>query len=387
MMTAASITTQMSNVDNVQTNLPPAMPPPGRPRRTRTILWGLIGSLVAVVAAVLIAASIITVPYVIIAPGQTYVANELVSVSGDNTSYPAIGEIRFVTVSERVDPTLLDKLQADYNGDDQVLPRDEILGNQTREQNDLANQAAMATSKDTAALVALRKLGYDVPADVLITQIVPDTPAAAIAKEGEVIAAIDGVVVSSTGALRSALGARAPGDVVTVELVDAQGVHRTAQVALADNPDNPGHAFLGVGLGDRPKLPFQVNIDTSQVGGPSAGLAFTLAILEVLTPGELTGGQVVAATGTIDADGHVGAIGGIQQKVVTVQHEGVKVFLVPADDNCGNGGSCNYTEAKAKAGDRLQIIPVATLDEALQALSSLGGNALALGEPGKAPTS
>jgi PDZ domain-containing protein len=379
----------MSNVDNVDPNLLPAAPRPDPHRRRRTILFRGLGAVVALVAAVLIAASVITVPYVIIAPGQTYAADELVSVSGSTTSYPADGEIRFVTVSERVDPSLLDKLQADHNGDDEVVPRDQILGDQTREQNDLANQAAMATSKDTAALVALRKLGYDVPADVLITQIVPGAPAAAVAKEGDVVASIDGIAISSTGQLRSVLGMHAPGDIATVELVDGQGAHRTAQVALADNPENPGHAFLGVGLGDRPKLPFQVNIDTSQVGGPSAGLAFTLAILEVLTPGELTGGQVVAATGTIDADGHVGAIGGIQQKVATVQHEGVKVFLVPADDNCGGGGSCNYSEAKAKAkgGSQLQIIPVSTLDEALQALSTLGGNALALGQPGKAPTS
>jgi Lon-like protease len=387
MTTAGSITTQMSNVDNVQPNLLPTAPGPDGPRRWRTILWGGLGSLVAVVAAVLIAGSIITVPYVIIAPGQTYGANELVSVSGTATSYPSNGEIRFVTVSERIDPTLLDKLQADHNGDDQVLPRDQILGNQTTKQNDLLNQVAMASSKDTAALVALRKLGYDVPADVVITQIVPDAPAAAVAKAGDVVAAIDGVAVTSTGQLRSVLGTHAPGDVVTLDLMDAQGSHRSAPVTLAENSENPGHGFLGVGLDDRPKLPFEVKIDTTQVGGPSAGLAFTLAILEVLTPGDLTGGQVVAATGTIDADGHVGAIGGMAQKVVTVQQEGVKVFIVPADDNCGNGGSCNYTEAKAKAGEHLQLIPVATLDDALRALSSLGGNALALGEPGKAPTS
>src|SRR5438105_15957444 len=106
MMTAASITTQMSNVDNVDTNLPPPPARSERQRRTRTLVWGALGSFVAVAAAVLIAASIITVPYVIIAPGQTYVANKLVSVSGNQMSYPATGEIRFVTVSERVDPTL-----------------------------------------------------------------------------------------------------------------------------------------------------------------------------------------------------------------------------------------------------------------------------------------
>jgi PDZ domain-containing protein len=290
-------------------------------------------------------------------------------------------------VSERVEPTLLEKLQAEHDSDDQVLTERDVFGDQTKQQNDTSNQVAMTSSKDTAALVALRKLGFDVAADVVITDVVTGAPAAAVAKPGDIITAIDGTAITGTDNLRAVLATHQPGDQATVTLTTA-GTDHTETVTLGDNPQNPGHAFLGVGLAEQARsLPFAVNIDTSQVGGPSAGLAFTLAILDVLTPGEITGGQPVAVTGTIDSAGNVGAIGGIEQKVVTVEQAGVKVFLVPADDRCGQGGSCNYTDAKRKAGDKLQVIPVANLDDALKALSSLGGNALALGEPGKSPTS
>ncbi len=134
-----------------------------------------------------------------------------------------------------------------------------------------------------------------------------------------------------------------------------------------------------------PELPFPVTLRTDDVGGPSAGLAFTLAIMDLLTPGELTGSQPVAVTGTMGSDGKVGAIGGIEQKVVAVERssEHPKVFLVPADDRCGqDGGSCNYSDAVRKAAGKLTIVPVTTLDDALAALANVGGNGLALGTPG-----
>ena len=360
----------MSNVDTVEASVPPAPQPPQRPR-WRTLGWAALGSVVAVVVAVLIAASVITVPYVIIAPGQTFVATQLVSVPSSVTTYPSQGEIRFVTVSERVEPTLLDKIQADHDSNDQVLSEREVFGSETKQQNDASNQLAMTTSKDTAALVALRKLGYDVTADVVITDVVDGAPVAGVANPGDVITALDGTAITSADSLRAVLAAHQPGQQVTIELTDPSGASRTGTITLGSNPDpSPGRngvAFLGVGLAEQAKsLPFAVNIDTSQVGGPSAGLAFTLAILDVLTPGEITGGQPVAATGTISSSGAVGSIGGIEQKVVTVEQAGVKVFLVPADDHCGSGGSCNYTDAKRKAGDKLQIIPVSNLDDARQ---------------------
>ena len=140
-----------------------------------------------------------------------------------------------------------------------------------------------------------------------------------------------------------------------------------------------GTPLLGVNLATLHAgfdLPFKVDIESGDVGGPSAGLAFTLALLDVLTPGELTGGVPVAATGTMDSDGVVGPIGGMAQKIVTVKRAGAKVFLVPAEE---------YAEAKAHAG-KLTIVKVHTIDDALAALSRIkGSNALALGRPGGAP--
>lgn len=355
----------------------------------------MLGSLAFVVVSVLVAASLIRVPYVIIAPGQTYVATHLVSLPANVPSYPPTGEIRFVTVTERVDPSLLEKLQADYDGSDLVLNKDQVFPpGQTQQQNDAINARAMSSSKDVAAFLALKKLGYPVNSDgTFVTSVVEGGPAkAAGISPGELIVAIDGAPTLTADALRAALATHQPGTTVSVEVVQNKKDRRSVPVTLGANPDpdpqRNGKAYLGIGASDDPVLPFQINIDTTRVGGPSAGLAFALSILDVLTPGELTGGQPVAATGELLSDGKVGAIGGIEQKVITVRDAGVKVFLVPADDRCGQpAGSCNFTDAKRRAGSSLKVIGVATLDEALGALSSLGGNALALGQPGRTPAS
>jgi PDZ domain-containing protein len=121
------------------------------------------------------------------------------------------------------------------------------------------------------------------------------------------------------------------------------------------------------------EFPVDVGIDTGEVGGPSAGLAFTLAVLDVLTPGELTGGHRVAVTGTMGLDGRVGPVGGAAQKAITVRDAGYEVFLVPSDE---------LAEVKAAVGDDLRVVAVDTLAEALHALDSLGGNAGSLAGAG-----
>ena len=108
-----------------------------------------------------------------------------------------------------------------------------------------------------------------------------------------------------------------------------------------------------------------MNIDLRQVGGPSGGLAFTLAVLDVLTPGELTGGVPIGVTGTIDLDGNVGPVGGVAQKTATVRRAGAKLFLVPSDE---------YTEARAHAGKGLRVARADTLDQALAVLATLPGS-------------
>jgi PDZ domain-containing protein len=288
---------------------------------------------------------------------------------------------------------VLDKLIADRDPDADVSPVQQQLGDRSPKQDEALNLLYMRSSKDTAAYVALTKLGYPVTTETVgavITDISAGSPASTAGLlPGDSITAIDGTSIAGSQALRDAIGTHKPGDTVAFTVKPASGDPHSVSAVLADHPDKPGVGFLGVATQDFviPNLPFAVNLRTDDVGGPSAGLAFTLAIIDLLTPGELTGGNVVAVTGTIGSDGKVGAIGGIEQKVVTVKHSSdhPKVFLVPADERCGQpDGSCNYTDAKRKAGSSLTVVPVATLDDALTALASLGGNGLALGQPGAA---
>lgn len=111
-------------------------------------------------------------------------------------------------------------------------------------------------------------------------------------------------------------------------------------------------------------LPFDINIEVGDIGGPSAGLALTLAILDILSDGDLTGGHAVAATGTIELDGTVGDVGGVAQKALTVRRAGAQVFFVPSDQ---------LKEAQSEAG-RMKIYPVKTLQQALNDLAAIGGH-------------
>jgi PDZ domain-containing protein len=141
-------------------------------------------------------------------------------------------------------------------------------------------------------------------------------------------------------------------------------------VELTSSPDEPERTIVGFLPFDtqRVELPFELDIDTGRIGGPSAGLAFTLTLIDELTPGELTGGQNIAVTGTIQLDGSVGAIGGLRQKASAVSQAGVDVFIVPAAQ-----GEADLERARRAGGEGLRIIPVATVDEALAALEELGG--------------
>ena len=147
---------------------------------------------------------------------------------------------------------------------------------------------------------------------------------------------------------------------------------------LIANPDDASRAFIGIRLADttQVKLPFPIDISTGAIGGPSAGLAFTLTVLDELTPGELTGGKKVAVTGTMNLQGEVGAIGGLRQKAVAVKQEDADLFIVPASQSEADLAAIR----KTLGADR--VVTVGTVQEALQVLAGLGGNAGELGTPG-----
>jgi PDZ domain-containing protein len=193
---------------------------------------------------------------------------------------------------------------------------------------------------------------------------------------GDVIVGIDGEPVTVTDELIDRVRAHRPGDTVTLE-VERGGGTEEVSVTLSPRPDNPDAPMIGVSIQTRElgfDLPFEVEVDTGEVGGPSAGLAISLAVLDRLTPGSITGGRKVAVTGEIFSSGEVGIVGGVAQKTVAVKRAGAKLFIVP---------SAEFAIAKARGGRSLRVEKADTLDEALHVLATLrGSNALALAGPG-----
>jgi PDZ domain-containing protein len=151
-----------------------------------------------------------------------------------------------------------------------------------------------------------------------------------------------------------------PGQQISIGYI-RDGHRHTATIRLGR--DQQGHGIIGIFLGPPVKFPVDVKIDTSDIGGPSAGLAMTLSVLDELTPGNLTGGKLVAVTGEIGFDGKVGEVGGVGQKAVAARHRGATLFLVPMAE---------VAEARTRAGS-MPVVGVRTLDDALRALRRAGG--------------
>jgi PDZ domain-containing protein len=232
----------------------------------------------------------------------------------------------------------------------------------------------MEESKMAAVGVAFEALGVDAirGEGAEVVEVVRDTPAAAALTAGDTIIAVDGAPIEVDFEAARALGAHAPSDRVVLDVMDANGDVRSIEVTLGEHPDEPARAFLGVSLSTRNvsfDFPFEVNVQSERIGGPSAGLAFALEVIDYLTEGELTGGMKVATTGTIELDGSVGEVGGVAQKTIAVRRSGATLFLVPSGE---------LAAARRFAGDDLRVEPVDTLDDALAALARVGGNGLAL---------
>jgi Lon-like protease len=365
----------MTSVITANDIVPPGEPPPVRPRG-RVRPWHLVAAF-AIVASVL-AANTITVPYFAIAPGSAVAVGPLVTVQ-DGPSYPAEGTIYLTTVSLRR-VTMFEAIQGWIDPAIDVVEERVILPPQvSRSELREFNLELMDTSKEQALGVAFEKLDFDaIQGDgAEVVQVLPDTPADGVLEPGDAIVAVDGKDIGVHIEAVRLIGDRRPGDEVRLRIEpQGGGEARDLTVRLAASPTDPERALLGVTLRTRDlrfDFPYEVDIASERIGGPSAGLAFTLQVLDVLTDGELTGGLRVAATGTIELDGSVGAVGGVAQKTVAVRDAGIDLFLVPASE---------VEQARRHAGQALQIAPVRDLDDALRVLASLGGNGLALDGPG-----
>jgi PDZ domain-containing protein len=313
-------------------------------------------------------------PYYEIAPGSAVDTSLLVDVDHAH-AHPAKGKVFLTTVSlGKV--TLYDALRGWLDRATDVVPERVIAPPGVNEkQFRQENLQAMDESKQKAIGVAFEALGVDAirGKGAEVEEIVGATPAASTLHVGDVLVAIDGAPVGVDADAVRMLGAHKPGDRVRLSVVPkAGGAPADVDVTLIEHPQRAGRAFLGVSLTTKDvsfAFPFNVGLRSEQIGGPSAGLAFTLEVLDVLTPGELTGGRKVAATGTIELDGSVGEVGGVAQKTIAVRRAGATMFLVPRAE---------YKQAKKFAGSELDVRPVDTLSDALKVLSTVGGNGLAL---------
>jgi PDZ domain-containing protein len=223
----------------------------------------------------------------------------------------------------------------------------------------------MSLSQETAGAVALRALGYRVvarPSGVLIAAVGPHTPAAGKLEPTEVIVGLDGRPVRTLTDLRRLMARHRPGDTVRLRVRSPDGIQTVELVTIPDRND-PTHALIGIlpAQATQVTLPLRIRIDTGDVGGPSAGLALALGLMEELGR-DVDHGYKVAATGELSLDGTVSAIGGVKQKTIGARESGVDVLLVPAGDNA--------REAKRYA-DGLRIIPVNNFRQALRDLATL----------------
>lgn len=373
----------------------------GRPRawRRHRIAMALAIALgVLVVGAVV--AVLVPVPYEAITPGTGIPVATLVRVPKgqrhDHRGAVVLTDVELVPL--RALTWLYYKLQSG----DEVLPTAELTGPATSGQYEEQGVIDMANARQAATVVALRTLGYRVravPNGVIVYQTVPGSPAAKVLEVGQVVTALDGRPTPTVAALRRAIDRHRPGTVVTLSLhrfgrpvrptrervrLGELRVHRQdGQLVLACLPAGtrtsyakPPAGIPATCLGTTAptleseqsyrttRLPFSVHLSADGIIGPSAGLSFTLGLLQVLSKGDLTGGLRVAATGTMSVSGQVGQVGGVAQKTTAVEAAGATVFLVPAAE----AGT-----ARAHANGSLRVLGVTSISQAIADLRRLGG--------------
>ncbi len=340
-------------------------------------LWWFTGPLLGLLAVALVAVSITSVPYLALSPGGARSVEPLVTVSRSSGGPPvtvdrADDDLLYVTVSVRT-PVAIEALWDVLDDNVEVQPSKPYLGNQTNADNQRLNQELMTDSQDKARKVALERLGYRVsstPRGAFLDDVSPTFPVAKVLKPGATVTEADGKPITSGDDLAAAIGAHRPGDTIRL-VVRPLGAPASETVAVKLNarPDDPSKAQLGVTLSNAftYRFPVDIRIDTGKVGGPSAGLAFTLAILDRLTPGRLLGGERVAVTGTIELNGTIGPVGGVDHKTEAAVRQGADLFIVPPEE---------YNQARTAARGRLEVERAQTLDQALSILRRHGGDPL-----------
>jgi Lon-like protease len=329
----------------------------------RRILTLIVALVPIVVFGVLLA--VVTVPYVSLGPGPAFDTlgevdgKQVVDIKGIHT-HPTSGHLDMTTVSQRDDLSLAEALTLWLSGQEQLMPRDLVYPpGQSREEIDKANDADFKESEHSAEYAALGYLKY--PQAVTVAAVNDPGPSVGKLQAGDSVQAVNGTPVATVEQFTSYLKNTKPGQPVTVDFRRKNAPPGVAQITLGSNKDRK-YGFAGLSVMNAPWAPFVVDFNLANVGGPSAGLMFSLAVVDKLTTGSLAGSKFVAGTGTIKPDGTVGRIGGIVHKMTAARDAGATVFLVPAE---------NCYEATSDKLPGLQLVKVDNLGGAVNALHAV----------------
>ena len=297
-------------------------------------------------------------PVIALSPGPMEDVLARLKVEGSRV-YDSEGKLYLTSVGIDDDVRFYEALLDMANRDVQLLPRAELYPEeQDSAEIDKENAALMDRSKETASVVALREVGYEIePSGVEVTQVVAGTPADGKLRAGDRILEADGRAVASTEEVRAAITRHEVGERVAFR-IDRDDTEKNVSVQVREADGQPR---VGILLRDLfPDLPVKVSIETeNNIGGPSAGLMFTLSIIDKLTPEDLTGGKRIAGTGEIALDGGVLPVGGVAEKLIAVRRLGVTTFLIPAE-NCDS--------VRGQVPDGLRLVKVSTINDALRFL-------------------
>lgn len=328
-------------------------------------------------------ALLVPTPYAEMSPGPTYNTlgdqngKPVIVITGHHT-YPTTGHLNMTTVevsSADYRPNLVSALVGWINGDMAIVPHSTLYpDNQTEQQAQQQNAEEFSASQDSAKAAALSTLGFPVKAEVVVAAVVENSPSVGKLHAGDVIVAVDGTKVTDPQQVSALVTKHQPGQDVVFTVVPkaktsditqtaAQEAAEAQQVTITTvkNPST-GKAMVGIQPDVEHSFPFDVQINLGDVGGPSAGLMFALGIMDKLNGTDLTGGKFVAGTGTIDAAGNVGPIGGISMKLIAARNAGAQYFFTPAD---------NCAEAASSTPKGLTLVKETSLKGALAALAAI----------------
>ncbi len=329
--------------------------------------WTLLASALTLAALVAIAVAL-PVPYVRLAPGPTFnvigdVRDEpVIAISGTET-FPTTGSLEMTTVRESGGPrgglTFVQAIGAWFSQSDAVVPQELLYPEDTTGEQIKERQARLfSVSESNAIAAALNHLGLPVNRQVVIAAVFSDTPADGVLEPGDVIVRMDDTEVESAAQVGDIVRAAPIGTTFDISLRRG-GETEQRTVTSAGNPDDVGVGYIGISIAETFSGDFDIDLNLEDIGGPSAGMVFSIGIVDKLTPGDLLAGRTVAGSGTISPDGTVGSIGGIRQKLIAAQGAGAELFLLPE-------AQCVQTDGFIPEG--VTVAPVRTLTEAIDVI-------------------